>query len=432
VVLYAWASTFGVDAILPREIAKRPDLARRLIGSASLISAGASAITMAIALVASTKLSYAGLMLPLALAAVDGIALAPLRLPAAAYQADLRQWLAVAAATARQIVWVGLLVALWLGGASLWAVMACRLAASLIEIPIILYGLRAKLRRPAPHAAPQVAGLTRELLVASVPVALTGLAACIYHRSDQVLLHRFVHPTLVGHYAAATNLCELFNILPTAVMASLFPLLVRSAHERRDFTRHVLEATRYLLVCAFAVCLALSLAGTQIVTLLFGATFAGAGTLAAILAWSELASFVNVILTNVVLARGLQRFLPFATGLGAALNLGLNLALIPRFGPAGAAWATVVSYGAVSLTLLLAPREVRPLVFPTGKLALVLAALTLAALAAARLLGGPLPLRLAVAAAVYTGGVFATRTVRLAELRAILLLVVNRKRGTAP
>jgi PST family polysaccharide transporter len=430
VVLFAWAATFGVDAILPREIARRPELARKLIRSASLISAGASALTMAIALAISPVFHFTGLLLPLLLGAVDGIGLAPLRIPAAAYQADLRQWVAVAASTARQIVWVGLLVALWLAGTSLWAVLACRLAASLVEIAIIVYGLRARLRQSAGEA-PAGRGLTPALLAASVPVALTGLAACISHRLDQVLLHRFVEPAAVGHYAAATNLVELFNILPSAVMASLFPLMVRSAHAPRELNRHAAEASRYLLVCGFAVCLATSLAGTQIVTLLFGRQFAAAGPLAAILGWSELASFLNVVLTNVVLAAGLQRFLPVATGIGAGLNLGLNLALIPTYGPVGAAWATVVSYSAVALTLLLAPREVRPLVVPTGKVSLALAALTVAAVAAAKLVGGPFPLRVSVAALVYLGGVFATRTVRLEELRAILVLVLNRRRGGA-
>jgi O-antigen/teichoic acid export membrane protein len=429
VVLFAWAATFGVDAILPREIARRPELARKLIRSASLISAGASALTMAIALALSPAFHFAGLMLPLLLGAVDGIGLAPLRIPAAAYQADLRQWVAVAASTARQIVWVGLLFVLWRAGASLQAVLVCRLAASLVEIAIIVYGLRARLRQSA-GAVPAAPGLTPALLAASVPVALTGLAACISHRFDQVLLHRSVQPAAVGHYAAATNLVELFNILPGAVMASLFPLLVRSAHAPGELNRQVVGPLRYLLVCGFAVCLLTSLAGTQIITLLSGRSFAPAGPLAAILGWSELASFLNVVLTNVVLAASLQRFLPVATGIGAAVNLGLNLALIPRYGPAGAAWATVVSYSAVALTLLLAPRQARALVFPTGKVVLALGALTAAALAAAKLVGGPFALRLAAAALVYIGGVFATRTVRLGELRAIIVLVMSRKRGT--
>ena len=182
---------------------------------------------MGVALIAATKFGYAGLGLPVLLMALDIIGLTPLRLPGAFYQADLRQWLSVSANMARQIVWVVALAALWVAHAGLVAVIVGRLVASLAEIVLLLVGLRRKLQR-SPDSPAEPARLGWNLLGACLPLALTAFAASVSRRVDQVILHRLVDSTTVGRYAAAANLVELFNILPTAVMTSLFPLLVKS------------------------------------------------------------------------------------------------------------------------------------------------------------------------------------------------------------
>jgi O-antigen/teichoic acid export membrane protein len=358
--------------------------------------------------------------------AVDVLGLTPVRLPGAIYQADLRQWLSVAAGMARQIVWVVVLAVAWIAGAGLLAVIAGRVLASLVEIAILLSGLPARLHgRQAPPGPARA--LFQGLLRASLPIALTALAACVFHRIDQVILHRLVDATSVGRYAAAANLVELFNILPTAVMSSLFPLLVKYQHAPEAFRSYVLQACRYLLMCAFGGCLVVTVAGKELMALLFGSSFYAAGDLAAILVWSELATFVTVVMTNVVLALGLQRFLPIATVVGAALNLGLNLVLIPRSGAVGAAWATVISYSAVAMVLSLGPREARPLALLAGKAAAVPAVLAVLALWLARAIPGGPVIHLLLASGLYVAGLLATRTVHPRDLRTIAAMVLFRK-----
>ncbi len=426
VFLFAWAASFGLEAILPRELVKRPQLARKLVASAAAISAGFSALAMSAALIAATRFGYSGLLLPVVLMALDIIGLTPLRLPGFIYQADLRQWRSVTAGMIRQVVWVVLLAAIWIAGAGLLAVILARLIASITEIAVLLLGLQGKLRRVEKSVA-EPDGLVRGLLGACLPIALTTLGACVFRRVDQVILHRLVEAKSVGGYAAAANLVELFNILPTAVMTSLFPLLVKSQNSPEEFNHYIVEATRYLLVAAFGACLVISLFGKQIMTALFGASFSGAGELAAILVWSEIASFVAVVMTNVILAKGLQRFLPVATVVGAVMNLGLNLFLIPRKGAVGAAWATVISYSVVSVVLFIGPRETRPLVSLAGKTAIAPAILSVAALLLATFVSASPVLRLALATAVYVTGLLVTRTVRLADLRTLGSMVLPRK-----
>ena len=52
--------------------------------------------------------------------------------------------------------------------------------------------------------------------------------------------------------------------------------------------------------------------------------------------------------------------LPFVVGLGAVINVGLNLLLIPRIGVLGAAWSTLAAYGVMVVFLYLHTRRFLP------------------------------------------------------------------------
>ncbi|NOZ24822.1 MAG: flippase, partial [Nitrospirae bacterium] len=56
--------------------------------------------------------------------------------------------------------------------------------------------------------------------------------------------------------------------------------------------------------------------------------------------------FLGVARSHYLINEGLTRFSFFTTALGAVVNVGLNLVLIPQYGGMGAAVASVVSYAA--------------------------------------------------------------------------------------
>jgi O-antigen/teichoic acid export membrane protein len=56
--------------------------------------------------------------------------------------------------------------------------------------------------------------------------------------------------------------------------------------------------------------------------------------------------------TQFIIAENLVYIALLRTTVGALSNIGLNVYLIPRYGPVGAAWATLISYSLVIVTLL--------------------------------------------------------------------------------
>lgn len=68
--------------------------------------------------------------------------------------------------------------------------------------------------------------------------------------------------------------------------------------------------------------------------------------------------YVNYLLTQSLLAAGHERLYAIGAAACAALNVGVNLLAIPRWGAAGAAWATVMTESALLLVCLLGLRDV--------------------------------------------------------------------------
>jgi PST family polysaccharide transporter len=194
------------------------------------------------------------------------------------------------------------------------------------------------------------------------PLVLTTLAVGIYHRIDQVMLHKMSGDQVLGPYVIAVQLTELFSALPVALMASLFPALAQSAKEDERFKRYLGETYRFLLLIAFAACALVTPVAAPVIELFYGRQYLPTANLLIVLIWSEVPVFFAVALANALVAKGMQKYTPYGAIAGAIVNMLLNLALIPRYGALGASWATVISYSIAGIFSLLFISRIRPLV----------------------------------------------------------------------
>src|SRR5258708_18822548 len=173
---------------------------------------------------------------------------------------------------------------------------------------------------------------------------MSVIAVGVYHRIDQVMLHKMANDQALGPYVVAVQIAELFSALPVALMSSLFPILSRVASEEEQFRHYLGVSYRFLMLLVFSVCAVLTPIAAPLVIFFYGGQFLVSAKLLVVLIWSEVPIFFGVALTNALLARNLQRYLPLSTVTGAVMNVLLNIVVIPRYGALVAASATVVSY----------------------------------------------------------------------------------------
>jgi len=220
--------------------------------------------------------------------------------------------------------------------------------------------LRPRFVRDESHGA-VTAGAAIAALREALPLGISGLLATLYFRSDVVIVRFFSGDAEVGAYSAAYRIFEATMVVPATIMAVAFPRLVRSQPGGRGLARLEGQLTLLLLACGAFVGGAVAVADHRIVHALLGDTFARSTAPLRVLAWGIPITFASYATSTFVIARGLERRFVGVLALMLILNVGMNLVLVPRLGGTGAAWATLVTEGAliVGFVLLIALRGTR-------------------------------------------------------------------------
>lgn len=221
------------------------------------------------------------------------------------------------------------------------------LAATYLIEPVISSGMIYWFYRRGGHRArrwrwePARAG---RLLRESWALLLSGLAIMVYMRLDQIMLSRMRGDAEVGVFCAALRLSEVWYFIPLALASSLFPSLVRSRElEPSVYRRRLGQFYDLNAGLAYALIVPLAPLAPWLFNLVYGRAFAGADTVFQIHLFACLFVFLGVARGQYLLNEGFTRFVFVSTTLGAVANVGLNLLLIPAYGAAGAAVATVAS-----------------------------------------------------------------------------------------
>jgi O-antigen/teichoic acid export membrane protein len=221
----------------------------------------------------------------------------------------------------------------WLAGAWLLARATGLGGLALLRRPTSLDEERAILRFALPGV---LFTLSSQFVTALGPLAVKGLV-----RSD----------VQVAQYSAASYLASAPNVLLVAFSFTLFPHLAASiARGANDLTRtYVRTAVRNLaLVLAPGAVIACCLS-SEVITLLYPASFAPAGTAFSLLFVATGLASLYMVFANAILAEGRVGLALGLGGMYALSSLGATLALTERWGTTGAAGASAVAAGLAAL-----------------------------------------------------------------------------------
>ena len=202
----------------------------------------------------------------------------------------------------------------------------------------------------------------RRLLGQGFPLLLGSLAVMVYMRSDILILGKLAGYAAAGIYSAAAQITEACALFPMAFVPALFPILVRWRQRglesyRRQFERLFLGA----ILAGLAVSLCLTIAAGPIIRLLYGPAYGPAAGVLVIHAWAAIFIYLTIMQSGYDITEGLTWLAALRTAAGAALNIGLNFALIPRYGVTGSAVATLISQGCSGFLFNLAHPRTRPI-----------------------------------------------------------------------
>ena len=336
------AAPFGLYALITREGARSHDEIPRLLGSGFLLAACAT-IPLSFILAASGEwLGYdAETCSALRMLSLSVFPFVLVTLGEAAFVAiEKVKWVAAVTVGENLVKVSGSLYAL-LGGYGLEGVVIAAVAGKAVAALLVLILLRIEQLRIAwPDR-----GVTARLAKAAPTFLAIQVFAMIYWRIDILMLSKLGDSVAdVGFYGAAYRIFELVMIVPQSLCLALYPQVVQASHDNVAHLRSIgRETLRYLGAAVLPAAIAATLAGDRILELLYGTEFAPATGTLAVLIWAVVPFAWVRYHAYVLVATDRQRVdLVLNVGL-SAVNVVLNLMLIPRFGHLGAAVATLIA-----------------------------------------------------------------------------------------
>lgn len=190
----------------------------------------------------------------------------------------------------------------------------------------------------------------RFLLLNSYHFIINGLAVTLYTQLDRIMLGKVVSNEAVGFYSAASTIAVMWEFVPTAIVNSARPLLVKLYDKNKD---EFLKKFKLLLlgisVMGVAVGLAFTILAKPIIFILYGREYYSAVPALAILIWSTSFAMIGTARGVWIVAERKNKYVKYFTIIGAVINGMLNAMVIPIWGITGASITTLISQICVAI-----------------------------------------------------------------------------------
>ena len=237
-------------------------------------------------------------------------------------------------------------------------------------------------------------GLLRGMNRFGVPLMPTALFLWTTNFSDRLFLVRLADTTEVGLYSVGVRLASAMVLLLTAFRLA-WPAFAYSIEDEREAKRTYAFVLTYLVLLATWVATGLALLSPWVVDWIAAPAFAESSRVVGPLAFSTVA-FAGYIVVAIGVGRARRtQFNWVVTGAAAAVNVALNLLLIPRYGMMGAAIATIAAYSTMFAGMAWWAQRIYPVPYQWRRV-VTAASAGVALVVAGKLVGGGLPVALAL------------------------------------
>lgn len=195
----------------------------------------------------------------------------------------------------------------------------------------------------------------RPLLARSWPLAISTLALYSYYANlDTVIIAATRSAGEAGLYSAAYRVFLTLNLVAIFAGYAYMPILAQAVASGDDSAamESMRRGLRYMVAYGALVLGVAELAAGPLLGALFGSAFSGEGHVLTVLCIAIAWYVVGFPVGYTLIARDRNRGFLAGAATAALVSLALDLALIPPFGPIGAATATVVAFVAAALVWL--------------------------------------------------------------------------------
>jgi O-antigen/teichoic acid export membrane protein len=199
----------------------------------------------------------------------------------------------------------------------------------------------------------------RAYLKFSIPLTPNSTLAWIIALSDRYIIGYFIGAAAAGIYNAAYSIGNYASFLLIPIGIVLYPTVAKLYDEKKlNETRNYLSYTvKYLMMISIPAAFGLSILAKPLLQILATPEFVPGATVVPFVALGAVISTLYQISEYIILLVKKTWLLTMLLSISAALNIILNVILVPRMGILGAAVATLIVYGILGILTLIVTRR---------------------------------------------------------------------------
>jgi O-antigen/teichoic acid export membrane protein len=191
------------------------------------------------------------------------------------------------------------------------------------------------------------------------PLAFSAVLVSIYMKIDQAMIAGYLSSAQLGIYSTVVSLSESFYFLPVAIVTSVFPAIIYARKTDIDRYYKRLQNMYDLMVgISLSIAVFMTFASKYIYQIAFHKhpEFWSGAPVLAVHVWAGIFVFLGSASGQYLIAEGYFKLSMLRTGVGALVNIVLNIYWIPAYGIIGAAYATLVAYAVATFFILIIPK----------------------------------------------------------------------------
>lgn len=213
-----------------------------------------------------------------------------------------------------------------------------------LEAAVVAVFLYVAYRKSSPQKLTFSMRYGKKIFKESYHFILSGLMVTIYSEMDKIMLGQMLSTEAVGYYSAAAKISSMWSFVLLAMINSAEPLII--ACRSKSYDLYIKQNKRLyaaVIWIGLAAGCAITVLGKWIILILYGESYFPAISSLKISAWYTLFAMLGTARGVWVVCENKGKYVKYYLGSGALINIVLNYLLIPKFGPAGAAAATLIT-----------------------------------------------------------------------------------------
>jgi O-antigen/teichoic acid export membrane protein len=230
------------------------------------------------------------------------------------------------------------------------SILACFIGMILVELAVMLLYVPSLARRGLVSLGLFDLGFFRTAVVFSFPLMVAEISWVVLSAGDRFFVEHYLGTVAVGYYAAAYGIAVYVQeVISAPLQLSFFPICMKlwSAEGKEQTQKFLSRSLNYFMMISVLVVCVTIVTSRDVILMLASRKFEQARNLLPVLVIGLVLSSMSTFFRPGLLIHKKVRKIAQATFCASLVNISLNVTLLPKIGPRGAALASVLSFTAM-------------------------------------------------------------------------------------